>query len=176
MPGVTSLTADEFSALPEVAGCKSELIEGETVMAPMPLSPHTRVIKNVERILERQFPNFEVVREAGWLIRTNEADSVLGPDLMVLDPGEYLSAVKGGRYFEGRPQFVVEVVSPSERKARRLGKIGLYLDAGAGAVVEIHYLKRMAVLYRNDEALPEVLKDTIDWPFRASLPDLFVGL
>ena len=125
----TKLSVEDFIRLPETIGFKSELIEGENVLAPMPLPPHTKVIKNLEQILERQFSELLVVRESGWRIGLAESESVPGPDLMVLDPEEYERAVKASRYFDGIPKFVVEVVSPSERRWRRLQKIGLYLEA-----------------------------------------------
>ncbi len=144
-----ALTAEEYSRLPEVIGFKDELIEGERVLAPMPAFSHTVVIDNLESLIKRQFPEFRVAREAGWRFQSAEGiDNVSGPDLMLLNAEDYDRTAKSSGYFEGRPIFVVEVVSPSERKSRQLHKIGLYMEAGAGAVVEVDYTKRIVLVYR----------------------------
>ena len=171
------LTAEEYSKLPEVIGFKDELIEGERVLAPMPKFPHTVVIDNLEGLLRPQFPETRIVREAGWQFQTSDGfESVPGPDLMVVSPEDYDRTAQAGEYFTGRPLFVVEIVSPTERKSRRLQKIGLYLEAGAGAVVEVDYTKRSVVVYRPEEDVPEVVRDRITRPFTAKLADIFVGL
>ena len=171
------LGAEEYSKLPDVIGFKDELIEGERVLAPMPKFPHTVVIDNLESLLKRQFANMRIAREAGWQFQSAEQfENVPGPDLMVLRPEDYDRAARSGGYFKGHPLFVVEVVSPSERRSRRLQKIGLYLEAGAGAVVEAHYLKRSVFVYRPEEEAPEVIRDRITWPFTAGISDIFAHL
>ncbi len=112
----TLLTAADYESLPEIPGFRDELIEGERVLAPMAKASHTVVIENVEEILKTQVRGARVVRESGWLFQsTEELDNVPGPDLMVLSTEDYDRSVHRGGWFEGRPLFVVEVVSPSER-------------------------------------------------------------
>jgi Uma2 family endonuclease len=171
------LTVEEYSNLPEVIGFKDELIEGERVLTALPKFPHTVVLDNVESILRKQFPDKRVVRETGWQFTTaSGVDSVPGPDLMVLTSEDYDHTAQSGGYFAGRPLFVIEVISLSERKFRRLQKAGLYLEAGAGAVVEIIYAKRTVLVYRPEEEAAELIKDRITWPFTASLPDIFARI
>ena len=171
------LTAEEYSNLPEVIGFKDELIEGERVLSTLPKFPHTVVLDNLESILRKQFPERRVVREAGWQFTTaNGVDSVPGPDLMVLTSEDYDRTARSGGYFTGHPLFVIEVISPSERKFRRLQKVGLYLEAGAGAVVEIIYAKRTVLVYRPEDEAAEVIKDRITWPFTADLADIFARI
>ncbi len=55
-------------------------------------------------------------------------------------------------------------------------KIGLYLEAGAGAVVEVHYVKRNILVYRPESDIPESVQERIEWPFEAALTDVFAGL
>ncbi|MGH9584741.1 MAG: Uma2 family endonuclease [Bryobacteraceae bacterium] len=173
----SKLLAEEYSKLPEMIGFKDELIEGERVLAPMPKFSHTVVIDNLESLLRRQFSDMRIVREAGWHFQSVEGlENVPGPDLMVLRPEDYDHTARSGAYFEGCPVFVVEVVSPSERRSRRLQKAGLYLEAGAGAVVEVDYTKRSLIVYRPEEHAPDVIRDRIAWPFTASLSDLFAHL
>ncbi len=93
---------------------------------------------------------------------------------MVIRPEDYQQAEQSNGYFEGKPYFVVEVISPSERKSRRMQKVGLYLEAGAGAVVEVDDTKRLVILYRSDREAAEVSADRINWPFAADLNELFL--
>ncbi|MBV9264636.1 MAG: Uma2 family endonuclease [Acidobacteriaceae bacterium] len=171
------LTADEYSKLQEVLGFKDELIEGERVFSPLAKFQHGVVIDNLESVLKGQFSDMVVVREIGWQFRSIEGlDSVPGPDLMVIPKDDYLRAARSSGYFEGRPHFVIEVISPSERKPRRLQKVGLYLEAGTDAVVEVDYTKRRVVIHRPEREIAEVVKDFIIWPFNAELADIFRNL
>lgn len=171
---IHKLTAEEYGQLPEVIGYKDELIEGERVLSPFAKFLHGVVLDTLQSLLKEQFPDMEVVREIGWRFQSVEGlDSVPGPDLMVVRKEDYEKAAESDGYFEGHPFFVIEVISPSERKSRRLQKVGLYLEAGTEAVVEIDYTKRTVVVYRPDSEIPEMLTDRITWPFRAEFSDIF---
>jgi Uma2 family endonuclease len=171
------LSAEEYCTLPDIAGYKDELIEGERVLAPMPKFQHTVVLDNLEALLRKQFPDKRVVREAGWRFTSSEGfDSVPGPDLMLVEKQEYDRAAQSGQYFAGTPLFVIDVISPSERRSRRLQKIGLYLEAGVSAVVEVDHIKRVMLVYRADEPAPKLITDRVDWPFTAELNDVFANL
>ncbi len=168
------LTAEEYSKLPEVIGFKDELIEGERVLSPFAKFLHGVVLDNLQALLKEQFPDMHVVRETGWRFQSLEgSDNIPGPDLMVVRREDYDKAAESDGYFEGHPFFVIEVISPSERKSRRLQKVGLYLEAGTDAVVEIDYSKRSVVVYRPDSEIPEMLRGRITWPFKAEFSDIF---
>lgn len=172
------LTADEYARLPEALGFKDELIEGERVLAPMPELHHTVVVKNLEQILERQVQDAMVLRESGWHFHSADGkENVLGPDLMVVPMEDYERCVRNGGWFQGQPLLVVEVISPSERKGRRLQKVGLYLEAGAGAVVEVDLRKRLLVIHKPDIEAAEVVRSgRVEWPFEADVAEIFSHL
>jgi Uma2 family endonuclease len=92
---------------------------------------------------------------------------------MVVQKEDYERATESDGYFEGPPFFVIEVISPSERNSRRLQKVGLYLETGTDAVVEVDHTKRSVILHRADSDVPEMLGDRITWPFRAEFADIF---
>lgn len=170
------LTTEEYSQLQGVVGFKDELIEGERVLSPFAKFQHGVVIDNLETLLKEQFSKMAVVREIGWHFKSSEGlDNVPGPDLMLIPKDDYLRTAKSDRYFEGRPLFVIEVISPSERKSRRLQKIGLYLEAGTD-VVEVDYAKRSVVIHRPDREVADMVKDRITWPFKAEFSDIFRNL
>ena len=52
-------------------------------------------------------------------------------------------------------------------------KVGLYLEAGAGAVVEVDHTRRCAYVYRPDEDAPVVVREDITFPFNATLDEIF---
>lgn len=175
-----SLTAEQYATLPDIDGVRDELIEGERVLSPLPQAAHTAVIENVEELLKRDLDRSEwrVVRESGWRCHLIDGkDSVPGPDLMVIRKRDYENSIRLRGWFEGEPLLVIEVISPSERKYRRLQKVGLYLEAGAKAVVEIDYTKRIVLIYRPDEDHSELIREgRITWPFKANLSEIFQRL
>ena len=172
------LSADEYESLPEVDGYRDELIEGERVLTAFPMTPHVVVVKNLERLLEKQFPDRQIIRESGWYFRSAAGrENVPGPDLMVLSDEDYQHSVQAGRWFVGKPFFVVEVISPSERRYRRMQKVALYLEAGAGAVVEVVLTQRIVLVHRPEEEAAEVIRSGhIEWPFQADLGEIFARL
>lgn len=176
------ITAEQYQQLDEVLGFRDELIEGERVWSPNAVFPHAAVIKRLEAILDRQLTELsseplQVARETGWKFQNpaTGADSVPGPDLMVIRDEDARRAVKNRRWFEGIPLLVIEVISPSERKARRLQKIGLYLDMGVPNVIEVDYTKRVLRVYTPDEDSPHTYRpgDQLTQPFHATIDDIF---
>lgn len=125
------LTAAEYARLSEIAGFRDELIEGERVFSPSAKKAHTVVIENLEDLLKEIVVDARVARESGWYFLSDEGkENVPSPDVMVLSLEDY-DATAPDDWFRGRPWFVVELISPSERKTKRMRKVGLYLDAGA---------------------------------------------
>lgn len=171
------LTVEDYAKLPDLIGFRDELIEGERVLSPMPKKAHTLVLENLEEILKPQVQNARVVRESGWFFRSAEGlDSVPGPGLMILSEQDYESPSASG-WFEGKPLFVTDVISPSERKSRRLQKAALYLEVGAGAAVEVDLTKRVVLVHTLEADAAEVISTgSIEWPFRAELSAIFARL
>jgi Uma2 family endonuclease len=175
------LTASEYERLPEVDGFRDELIEGERVLSPLPKAAHALVIERLAEILKGQLPKLHseplmVLRETGWRFRSEAGlESVPGPDLMVVLAADVRNAVRNKSWFEGTPLFAIEVISPSERKSRRLQKVGLYLEMGTRAVVEVDYTRRIVRMYfGEDESVAEYGPgERFAAPFEAAVDDIF---
>jgi Uma2 family endonuclease len=176
------ITADEFAALDEIIGFRDELMDGERVLSPNAVFPHAAVIKRLESILESQLANvspepLQVARETGWKFHNpaTGADSVPAPDLMVIRKEDAQRAIRNSSWFEGVPLFVIEVISPSERKTRRLQKIGLYLDMGVPNVIEVDYSRRVVRVHTTEADSPKVYGpgEKLSEPFRASVDEIF---
>jgi Uma2 family endonuclease len=177
------LTADEYARLAEIPGYRDELIEGERVLSPQPVYPHAAVIKQVEKIIEAQLGRLgadplEVARETGWKFHIAEsgADSVPGPDLMVVRKEDARKAIEKRGWFEGVPLLVIEVISPSERRSRRLQKVGLYLEMGVPHVVEIDYTRRVVKVHTADADITYRENERVTQPFEAEIRDIFAIL
>jgi Uma2 family endonuclease len=176
------LTADEYAQLDEVIGFRDELIEGERVLSPNPVSPHAAVIDQLRDILKAQLTKLSeekirVVQETGPKFHrpSSGADSVPGPDLMVVRDEEWRRAVRKRAWFEGTPLIVIAVISPSERKMRRMQKVGLYLEMGVPHVIEIDYTRRVVLVHTPDADAPSVYRtgDQISIPFQADVSTIF---
>jgi len=179
------ITATDYEQLEEVLGFRDELIEGERVLSPNAIFPHAAIIKRLESILESQLAELsaeplQVARETGWRIydTSSGVDSVPSPDLMVIREEDAQHAIKSRRWFEGLPLVVIEVISPSERRARRLQKIGLYLDIGVSYVVEVDYTKRVISVYSAEAESVAVYRegDQMTVPFRVVPSEIFTVL
>ncbi len=170
------ITADEYGQFEEVLGFRDELIEGERVLSPNAILPHAAVIKQLERMLEAQLAELsaeplQVVRETGWRFHNTStgADSVPGPDLMVIRDEDAQRAIKSRRWFEGVPLLVIEVILPSERKARRLQKIGLYLAWGCRTLLRLTTANGWCGSTHRKTRLSSTTK-AIKWPRRSAPP------
>ena len=179
------ITAEEYEQLDEVIGFRDELIEGERVLSPHAIYPHTAVIERLEEILKSQLSSLaaeklHVARETGWKfhMKSSATDSVLGPDLMVIREEDARRAITNRRWFDGAPLLVIEVVSPSDRKSRRLQKVGLYLEMGVPHVVEVDYTRRAVRVHRPDseEVALYVSGDHLSVPFQAAVDEIFAVL
>ncbi|MBV9266481.1 MAG: Uma2 family endonuclease, partial [Acidobacteriaceae bacterium] len=153
---------------------------------PMPKAAHTLILDELVAILSSQLPSIasnervRLMREAGWKfhIQASGADSVPGPDLMVVREDDARSAAKNNRWYEGVPLLVIEVISPSERRSRRLQKIGLYLEMGVPHVVEVDYTRRVVKVHKPDADEVAVYGDgdQMTDPFRATIREIFTVL
>lgn len=172
------LTAEEYAQLDEVIGFRDELIEGERVLSPNPVSPHAAVIDQLRDIIKPQLPkNTRLVQETGLKFRrpSSGVDSVPGPDLMIVLEDEWRRAVQKRAWFQGTPLVVIEVISPSERKMRRMQKVGLYLEMGVPHVVEVDYTRRVVLVHTPDADAPAVYRTTdhMTAPFDTGITAIF---
>jgi Uma2 family endonuclease len=134
-----------------------ELVDGEPVemMATGGRSGwiSSRIISRLEQFAEP--------RKAGWVFSA-ETGFVLFPDRETVRSPD-AAVVRRDRLPEPPESFVplapdlaVEVLSPSDRMAEALGKIGMYLDAGVGLIWLVDPATRTVTVYRLNAA-PETL-------------------
>ncbi len=101
--------------------------------------------------------------ETGYKLQSNP-DTVRAPDVSFVSR-ERLSALSFDEegYFPGAPDFLVEVVSPSDSFAEVQEKVYLWLAAGAKLVVAILPRQRACFVYRPGQAVLRLgSADTLD--------------
>ena len=122
-------TWDDFIALDE--DDLRELIDGELVEVEVPKHRHERIVAALIVALgtwakERRAGH---VLASGYKVRITERRGVM-PDVQFFRRGNEPSAQHEDGLAEGRPDLVVEVVSPSSRRYDRVVKARWYADIG----------------------------------------------
>jgi Uma2 family endonuclease len=123
-------TYEDILAAPE--HMVAEIIDGELHLQPRPAGPHT-VAATV--LVEEIGPPFRRGKggPGGWIILA-EPELHLGPDILVPDIAGWrrttMDHVANVAYFEVRPDWICEILSPSTEKIDRTRKLGLYAAAG----------------------------------------------
>ena len=124
IPG-TRMTATQFARLPETNRV-IELINGEVVMPPSPMSVHQRLVRRISRFIEAHMPGGEVML-APMDVHLDGVN-VFQPDVFWLAAESQCTEHDG--YFYGAPELVVEVLSPSTSTQDRREKFVIYAGAG----------------------------------------------
>jgi Uma2 family endonuclease len=148
----TLLTFEEFEQMPERPG-KQELLRGELIELPPPVSKHNRdsmrIFKALEFGLDRAHGAGEacelgeVFHEMGYKLPDG---SYVQPDVSISHTGQ--SEMK---YFEGCPAIAIEVVSPSNTAEELDLKTELYLEFGAREVWRFYPRTRHVVVHLPDK-------------------------
>jgi Uma2 family endonuclease len=133
------LTIEQFLELDIPERRHAELDEGRLVDVTFPDFQHNRVCGRVFRLLY----DYAQKRALGEAF-TSDAPFRLGPDTLRGPDAAFLSneslrrLTARAKYFEGGPDLVVEVVSPSDTARDMQRKVKQYLQAGAKLVWVIY--------------------------------------
>jgi Uma2 family endonuclease len=173
---VTSLmSADELLRMP-YDGYRYELVRGE--LRKMSLSGNRHTIIGI-RIAASLFTHVhanalgEVTGADGGYWITRNPDTVLAPDVGFIRRER---AVITDGFFDGPPDFAVEVISPSDTYIEVEEKTQEWLQAGTRAVVVVNPRRNTIVLHRSGgtENLTDALAvDDIIPAWRMPLSEVF---
>ena len=121
-------TYADYAAMPD-DGRRYELWDGELSLMPAPGLSHQGILRDLLGVL-----NEHVKRLGLGVVFPSQVDciladtTVLQPDLAFIDSSR--RAILTERAIEGAPTLVVEILSPSTRRADRTVKAGLYARYG----------------------------------------------
>jgi Uma2 family endonuclease len=147
-------TAEDLLALGEEA--RYELIEGRLV----PMSPTGFLHGDVALALAAALRAFVhprrlgriVVGEVGFVLRRNP-DTVRAADIAFVRRERLPAGDLPRGFFEGAPDLVVEILSPSDRYTDILRKVGEWLEAGAAMVWVVDPEHHGVMVFRPDGTL-----------------------
>ena len=147
------MTVDEFfewTARPENAGRRWELVRGEVVEMPSPGYLHGVVCAIIAHILMTY-----AGRRGRGIVATNDTrlvvnrvrDTTRGVDVMFIDEVQSFDSISPGPV-TGVPALAVEVYSPSDRPGRLSQRIGDYFAHGVPLVWVVYPEEKVVDVYR----------------------------
>lgn len=149
-------TAEDYWSLPK--GKRAELINGQLLTMAAPSRTHQRLSFNLSRriadYIDFKKGNCEVI-PAPFAVNLNADDKTyVEPDIIVVCDPDKLTE----RECKGAPDFIIEIVSPTNRKHDYSTKNALYSDAGVREYWIVDPLKERTTIYRYEEdAAPTIL-------------------
>ena len=157
------MTAQDYWDLPE--GVRAELIDGELWALASPSRKHQEVLSELSHGIKTHIAANAgpcKVYQAPFAVNLFADDSTfVEPDLSVICDRSKLS----DRGCEGAPDFVVEVVSPSNPGLDYVTKLGLYKEAGVREYWICDPQRERTLVYQFDaDATPSV------YPFNVAVP------
>jgi len=151
--GTTMLMSFADFELLDAGADDVELLKGELIRLPPAQRTHMQICRRLFKLLDaalerwkRNNPDTQIGEleiEMGYLI-SSDPRSWLQPDLSLPHPDQ-----PGGRYYEGAPLVVFEVVSENDTATRLDKKIATYLAHGAAEVWVIYPEQRHAWVHRG---------------------------
>jgi Uma2 family endonuclease len=147
----TTMTFEEFERLPD--GPEDlELLEGELIEMPPPECSHMESAEGLYDPLKAAVERLRQAKQADGLGRvhiemgyllTSDPRSWLRPDVSITYPNQ-----PRGKYYEGAPLVVFEVVSAEDRAGKLIKKVQLFLRYGTQEVWLIYPEMRDAYIYK----------------------------
>lgn len=179
------MTVAQFERFPWSDDVVPELVRGEVQLSPLPAAVHGWIVRNLTRALDayaRPLGLGEVFGDGmGYRLRPLTL-TVRGPDVSFVRTGRLPASVPTRGYFEVAPDLAVEVLSPSNRRARMEQRISDLFATGTAAVWVVDPRTR-AVTVRTPDGGARVLgeADTLDGApvlpeFTMPVADVFAGV
>jgi Uma2 family endonuclease len=128
-PKRAKLTVRDYMSIPEDDDRRFELIDGELILAPSPVTQHQRISRNLLRVLDEfvESQNLGELFYAPMDVVLSEHD-VFQPDILFIL--NHRLDIIGERNIQGAPDLVVEILSPSTEGRDRGDKRDAYLRYG----------------------------------------------
>jgi Uma2 family endonuclease len=128
------VTYEQWLTMPEVQDEIEEVANGEIILSPPPKKTHAIVVNSLGNLLQRQVDSTQVLvltAQFGLIIRKDPLGSRV-PDLAIFRKSRI---VEHGGFIHSAPELIAEVLSPSNSRAEREGKLRDYESLGIPQVV-----------------------------------------
>ena len=121
-PKLIKLAVRSYMSIPECDDKRYELIDGELILAPSPVTQHHSISRNLLRALDE----FLESPSLGELFYAPM--DVFQPDILFISNNRL--HIIGDRNIQGAPDLVIEILSPSTKTRDRDIKLEQYLRFG----------------------------------------------
>ena len=160
MPPVAMQTAQDLLRFRE-PGKTAELVRGMLIVREPPGTGHgaraARLTLRVGAFAERHDLGQIFAQDTGFKIE-RDPDTVRAPDVAFV-ARERLAQIPDEGYAELAPDWVAEILAPSDRPGEVLEKVGQWLGAGVRVVWVLDQVRRDARIYRADGTVSTVEPD-----------------
>ncbi|PYP57411.1 MAG: Uma2 family endonuclease [Gemmatimonadetes bacterium] len=180
MPPAAIQTADDLLRFRE-PGKTAELVRGVLIVREPPGTGHgvlaARLLYRVAEFVVRHDLGEVIAQDTGFKIE-RDPDTVRAPDAAFV-ARDRLGWISDEGYAELAPDWVAEILSPSDRPGEVLEKVGQWLNAGVRLVWVLDPVRRHTRIYRADGTVSMVgPDDELDGEdvipgFRCPLADLW---
>lgn len=140
------MTADEFRQLPETMQI-TQLINGELIVAPSPVSKHQKLVGRVFSFLDDLVPNGDVM-VSPMDVYLDEINA-FQPDVFWV--AEDSTCQERDGYFYGAPDLVVEILSPSTAKYDKGKKFDSYKEHGVREYWMVDPISDLVEVWQRNE-------------------------
>lgn len=166
---VAKIPLTEFLAQPNIESSPAwELINGEALQKPMPTLFHSRLQRNLVNFINNNTEQFEAIQELRCIVPPYSPV----PDISVISC-ERISDEDGA--FEGAPDWLIEIRSPSQNTIDLQNKILHCLSNGTQLAWLIDINRQQVWVWVGDE-LPVVLSGEDVLPTLSDLSKLTVNM
>ena len=153
MATTTTITGDQFDAMPYEEGRRWELVDGELISVPSPTPRHQDIVFEILLAVRRYLRQS---RSAGLAYQDVEFaltdNARMRPDVGVV-LGEKATRLNLDVVpIPGAPDIAIEVISPSERTSESLDKVRAYLRNGTTEVWQVFPKSRTVLIHRGEIA------------------------
>lgn len=142
----TLMTAAEFLSLPET-NLPTELLNGELIQMPSPITEHQRGVRRTARLLEDTVPNGEVF--IAPLDTYFDDLNIVQPDVIWVAEGSPCAILD--KHLRGAPDLIVEVLSPGTIRRDRKTKFRLYQKYGVREYWIVDLAEKLVEIWQGVE-------------------------
>lgn len=174
MPLPSHFTAEQVRAFPD-DGNRYELVHGELLVTPAPGGRHQLIIARLVRALDRYLMDhgreelLTAPADISW-----DDDTLVQPDIFVGDLDRFMQTLEWADIRELR--LVVEVLSPSTRRADRGAKRRLYQERRIPQYWIVDGTRGSVEVWTPDASEPTVERQALRWRHPALGEDCLVDL